>query len=305
MRPRVFLVFAVLAVLAPVACSSEGGSTLAGSSSGGSSSSSSAGGEPDGGGTSSSSSSSSTSSSSSSSTSSSGGTGSLSPGKTTLTITAAGQQRTVTLVVPPSVTQKKLPLVIALHGNGDTGAGFISQTTQLESLAAQRAFVLAAPDGITQTVTVGAQTVPNIDWDAYRTVAAGNIDLPLVDALRSQLVASGSVDAKRVFTYGYSQGGYLSFRYAMETAATVSCGAVLAAASPLGAQLVSQAARKVPIAMQIGTNDYGIQQARSTKTALEQGGFPLDYHEIQGAGHVPVPGDPAVPLDWCLGQSLP
>jgi hypothetical protein len=34
-------------------------------------------------------------------------------------------------------------------------------------------------------------------------------------------------------------------------------------------------------------------------------GFPLDYHEIAGAGHVPIPGDPTVPLDYCLGQTLP
>lgn len=301
-RIAVFSLALALA-LALGGCSSESGSTLTRSSSGGSSSSS-AGGEPDDGGATSSSSSSSSSSSGSSTSSSSGG-GTLSPGKATRTITAAGQQRSVLVVVPAAVAQKKLPLVIALHGNGDTSAGFVTATTSLESLAAQRGFVLAAPQGITQTVTVGAQTVPNVDWDAYRTVAAGNIDLPLVDAIRAELVASGSVDTKRVFTYGYSQGGYLSFRYAMETSASVSCGAVLAAASPLGSQLVASAARKVPVAMQIGTNDYAISAARATKQALEQGGFPLDYREIQGAGHVPVPGDAAVPLDWCLGQSLP
>jgi predicted esterase len=165
--------------------------------------------------------------------------------------------------------------------------------------------VLAAPQGITQTVTVGGQTVPNVDWDAYRTAAAGNIDLPLVDEIRTDLVASGAVDAKKVFSYGYSQGGYMSFRYAMETAAQVSCGAVLAAANPLGPQLVTGAARKVPISIQIGTNDFGIDNARQTKTLLESNGFPLDYHEIAGAGHVPLPGDPKVPLEYCLAKALP
>ena len=28
-------------------------------------------------------------------------------------------------------------------------------------------------------------------------------------------------------------------------------------------------------------------------------------YEIVGAGHVPFPGDPQVPLDYCLGQALP
>ena len=38
---------------------------------------------------------------------------------------------------------------------------------------------------------------------------------------------------------------------------------------------------------------------------LEGKGFPLDYHEIAGAGHVPVAGGVTVPLTYCLGQSLP
>jgi hypothetical protein len=97
----------------------------------------------------------------------------------------------------------------------------------------------------------------------------------------------------------------MSFRYAMETAAQVSCGAGLAAPNPLGPPLVTGAARKVAISIQIGTNDFGIDNARLTKTLLESNGFPLDYHEIAGAGHVPIPGDPKVPLEYCLGQALP
>lgn len=211
--------------------------------------------------------------------------------------------RSVLVVVPAAAASARVPLVIALHGNGDTNQNFVATST-LGTLAESRGFVLAAPQGITQTVMVGGQTVPDISWDAYRTVAAGNIDIPLLDAIREELGASSSIDANKVFTYGYSQGGYLSFRYAMEKAQEVSCGAVLAAANPLGSQLVTGAGRKVPIALQIGTNDFAISQARATKMLLEQNGFPLDYREIQGAGHVPIPGDRAVPLDYCLGQSL-
>jgi poly(3-hydroxybutyrate) depolymerase len=193
---------------------------------------------------------------------------------------------------------------VALHGNGDTNTNFIA-TSGLQGFAATKSFVLAAPQGITQTVTVGTQTVPDIDWDAYRTVADGNIDLPLLEAIRTGIGASSSIDPKKIFPYGYSQGGYMSFRWAMESAANLSCGAVVAAANPLGPQLVNGAARKIPISIQIGTNDFGISNAQSTKTLLETDGFPLDYHEIAGAGHVPLPGDPAVPLDYCLSQTLP
>jgi polyhydroxybutyrate depolymerase len=217
----------------------------------------------------------------------------------------AGKSRSVRLVVPEVAGSQKVPLVIALHGNGDTAANFI-QTSGLTGFANLRGFILAAPQGITQTIKVGSQTVPDVSWDAYRTTAEGNIDLPLLNAIRADLVASGSVDTQRIFPYGYSQGGYMSFRSAMESAAVLSCGAVIAAADPFGGSggLIQNAARKIPISIQIGTKDWAIDMARSTKTALEQGGFPLDYHEIEGAGHVPLPGDAAVPLDYCLSQAL-
>jgi len=211
----------------------------------------------------------------------------------------------VIVVVPSTIAAGKLPLVIALHGNGDTNTGFITQTTTLEALAESKGFVLAAPQGITQTIVVQGQTVPNVAWDPYRTAAGGNIDLPLLDAIRTELVASTSVDPKKLVVFGYSQGGYMSFRYGMDTAATLSCAGLIGAASPLGPQLTAAAARKIPVALQVGTLDGAITNARSTKADLEAKSFPLDYHEIAGAGHVPVAGGVTVPLTYCLGQTLP
>ncbi len=231
--------------------------------------------------------------------------GALKAGKTTLGIKAAGTDRSVIVVVPTTIGTGKLPLVIALHGNGDTSTNFITGTTTLEALAESKSFVLAAPQGISQDITVGTQTVPGVDWDPYRTVAGGNIDIPLLDAIRTQLVASGSIDTKKLVVFGYSQGGYMSFRYGMDTSATLACTGLIGAANPLGPQLTAAAPRKIPVALQIGTNDGAIGQARSTKNDLDGKGFALDYHEIAGAGHVPVAGGVTVPLTYCLGQSLP
>lgn len=266
----------------------------------------------DDGGTdpSSSSSSSGSSGASSSSSSSSGGSSSgspvdpksaLTPGTSTITINAAGKARSIILVVPNSTTA--LPLVIALHGDGDTNSNFITGTTNLEALATN--FILAAPQGITQNLVVQGQTLPPLDWDPYRDVSDGNIDLPMLEALRTQLTASSSVDPKHVIVFGYSQGGYMSFRYGMDASASLACSAVMAAANPLGPQLTAAAPRKIPVSIQVGTNDSAVTQARSTKADLTAKGFPLDYHEIAGAGHVPVPGGVTGPLTYCLGQTLP
>jgi len=228
-----------------------------------------------------------------------GGAGTPLPaGDQTLSITVGGQPRSVILHVPPGAGP--MPLVVALHGNGDSAANFVA-VRGLKARADAGPFVLAAPQGV---ASVPSGVPQSVDWDAY-TAPAGNADIQLLDAIKAQVGASSTVDQKRTFVWGYSQGGYMSMRWGMERSATLSCTGVMAAASPTGSALITGAARKIAVAMQIGDQDFGISAARSTKTTLENNGNPLQYNEIAGAGHVPFPGDPQVSLDYCLGQSLP
>lgn len=228
--------------------------------------------------------------------------GPIPAGSSTRTYNVAGKSRSAIVFAPSGLTGPA-PLAILLHGNGDTNTNFVA-ALGFQAKANTQRFIFVAPQGIPQTFTYLGTTL-NVDWDAYRKVNEGNIDLPLLDAIKADLGASSSVDAKKIFLFGYSQGGYLSFRYGMDASVTLSCTAVCAAANPLGPTLISGAARKIPVAMQIGTNDYGINAARTTRDQLQNAGFPLQYDEIQGAGHVPFPGDPGVPLGYCLGQTLP
>src|SRR5579871_261229 len=56
----------------------------------------------------------------------SGAPGALVPGTTTLMFNVAGQARTVLLHVPAQVTQGPVPLVLALHGDGDQAQNFVT-----------------------------------------------------------------------------------------------------------------------------------------------------------------------------------
>lgn len=230
--------------------------------------------------------------------------GDLVPGRSTLQLSVAGAVREVLLIVPSQVLDSQRPLVIALHGNGDSAANFVA-SIGLESAAAAQGVILAVPQGITQTILYGGQTLSNIDWDAYQTEAEGNIDLPLLDAIYTHLLASNSVSLGRIYVFGYSQGGYLAFRQAMEDSTSLAAAAVVAAANPLpGSSLVTGAVRKIPVALTIGSNDYAIALARQTRTELENNGFEVRYEEITGAGHVPFPGNAATLLGWLLERSL-
>lgn len=232
---------------------------------------------------------------------------SLTPGTSTINLTVAGMARTAVLYVPSSATSSS-QLAIALHGNGDSDTNFLA-TSGLEPLADADGTVLVIPQGIPRDITVvpaGGQVIP-ADWDAYNSEAQGNIDLPLLDALRTQIVGTGQVDAHHVFVFGYSQGGYLSFEYGMVTGSSLACSAVLSASSPFGGgagdPLISGAQRKLPVVQQIGTNDSAFAQAQQTDTTLGNDGFVHEFHAVQGAGHVPIPGDVSVPWTFCRSQS--
>lgn len=232
-----------------------------------------------------------------------GGKGPAIPaGSATRTYDAAGRSRSAIVYAPAGLTGPA-PLVVLLHGNGDTSSNFVAALGFRAKADAQK-FIFVAPQGVSQSFTYLGQQL-NVSWDAYRKVNEGNIDLPLLEAIRGDVGASSSVDTKRVFVFGYSQGGYLAFRWGMEAAASLSCASVNAASNPLpGSPLVSQAARKIPVMLQVGTNDFAISGARSTSTQLMNAGFPATLNEIQGAGHVPFPGGPDAPLNFCLSRSL-
>jgi predicted esterase len=240
-----------------------------------------------------------------------GGPSTLSPGQSTLTMTVAGHARTAILYVPTTATARS-QLAIALHGDGDTDSNFLA-TSGIEPLADADGTVLIVPQGIPRNVVVQlgggmTQTIPDVDWDAYNSAADGNIDLPFLDRLRTQIVATGQVDPNHVFVFGYSQGGYLAFMYGMVTATSLSCSAVLAASSPYGGgstdPLITGAARKIPVVLQIGTLDEAYSAAETTETTLMSDGFPTVLHAIAGAGHVPIPGNVSVPWDYCRGETL-
>lgn len=232
----------------------------------------------------------------------------LTPGQSTINLTIGGRARTAILYVPTIATTTS-QLTIALHGNGDTDSNFLA-TSGLKALADHDGTVLVVPQGITRNVVVTLlnQTIPGIDWDAYNSAADGNIDLPFLDQLRNQIVATHQVDANHVFVFGYSQGGYLSFEYGMVTGTSLSCAAVLAASSPFGGgsndPLIAGAARKLAVVLQIGTNDSAYAATQATEATLLGDGFPSQLDPIQGAGHVPIPGDVSVPWNYCRGQVL-
>ncbi|MEE8468790.1 MAG: PHB depolymerase family esterase, partial [Planctomycetota bacterium] len=134
----------------------------------------------------------------------------------------------ITIHVPDSYDPAEpLPLIIALHGYSSSGAS-LEAWMQFEPLVNPYEFLYAAPDGTTDFL--GFQF-----WnatDACCNFGGSNVDdsgylRALMDAVKAQV----SVDERRVYFVGHSNGGFMSYRMACDHADAVAAIASLAGAT--------------------------------------------------------------------------
>jgi polyhydroxybutyrate depolymerase len=142
------------------------------------------------------------------------------------TVCVSGRQRSYLAYVPP-----KLPLgsalVIVLHGSGMDGVRMRECTGyEFDRMADRRGFVVVYPDGYQR------------NWNDCRknaTFAAKkeNIDdVSFIRALIDHFKTEHVIDAKRVYAFGYSNGGHMAFRLAMEAVDEIGAIAAVAASLP-------------------------------------------------------------------------
>jgi poly(3-hydroxybutyrate) depolymerase len=109
--------------------------------------------------------------------------------------------RSFEVLLPPASFTGPRPLLMAYHGTGESGAGFIARA-QLQDFA-NRGFVVVAPDA----ANIGSFWPV---WDSMRLPSAGasdNADDDLFDALVGCASSGLSIDDKRIFVAGHSAGG--------------------------------------------------------------------------------------------------
>jgi polyhydroxybutyrate depolymerase len=187
------------------------------------------------------------------------------------TITVDGAPRTYRSIVPAQSTSG-LPLLIVLHGRGQLESTVLSSTGFLV-LAQRRQAVLVLPDGERRSWNAGhgccgfagAHQIPDVSF-----VAAIAADAP----------RRWSIDAKRVYLVGYSNGGKLAY------SAVCAYPTLFAAVATYGA---------VPLSpCQPGTPAVSFLLAAGTADQV------LPFHGKPGA-HPPLPGV-AQALVWLRTQ---
>ena len=144
-----------------------------------------------------------------------------------LTSFIVGDDRPVTAILPTGYSKDiSTPLLIDLHGY--TGTGLRQENyTKLAAAAEKRRVIYAAPNGLQDSE--GSQF-----WNA--STACCNFDNNSVDDVAyikkiiDQISSKASVDSKRIYIFGHSNGHFMSYRFACEYPNTVAAIAGLAGA---------------------------------------------------------------------------
>lgn len=121
--------------------------------------------------------------------------------------------------VPPSLPDKPVPLLLALHGGNQYGDA-MEQMTGFDSLAEADGFIVAYPNGHGQTWNAGTCC-------GYPNVSTAN-EVDFISALITRLSANGRIDASRVYVTGFSAGAAMAYTVACRLAPRVAAIAVVA-----------------------------------------------------------------------------
>lgn len=155
------------------------------------------------------------------------------------------------LLYVPSSRQPGVPaaLVVALHGYTGDAEGVLD-FFGLRALADQRGFVVAAPQGTTDSE---GRRFWNASHACYDFEDSAVDDSDYLGSVITTLISTQGIDPARVYVAGHSNGGFMAHRLACEQADKVAAIASLAGAMDVGDACAP--ARPVSVLQIHGTSD--------------------------------------------------
>ena len=168
---------------------------------------------------------------------------------------------------------KKHPLIIWFHGNGE--GGYKDYRNNVSQKLANRGAVAFAEDK-TQKIFGGAYVVaPQADDTWYNNYTKGYIKS--VKAMIDEFASENNVDKNRIYVFGASAGGYMSFRMMIEypdyfAAFSTSAAALDKAATSGGVATTTQDLMKIrnkPLWMVHAKNDPTISYENTSKRVYD------------------------------------
>jgi len=146
---------------------------------------------------------------------------------TSTSTTIVSMARAYSKFVPSSYSKNSsVPLVVLLHGYGSTGAQQESYM-KFESVAEKNKFILVYPDGTIDSIGRRFWNATDACCSFFSVV---DDDAYLLSILK-EMESIYSIDTKRIYFVGHSNGGFMSYRMACRHPDRIAAIASLAGAS--------------------------------------------------------------------------
>ncbi|MEO6572672.1 MAG: PHB depolymerase family esterase [Polyangiaceae bacterium] len=130
-------------------------------------------------------------------------------------------------VVAPAGDKGPAPLVLVLHGYGGNGAS-LDDLLHLTDVASENGIFLAVPDGSQDAHGARFWNATDACCNFYGSTVD---DVAYLAAIIADMKAKHSIDSKRVFVVGFSNGGFMAHRLACELSPEIAAIATLGAMS--------------------------------------------------------------------------
>ena len=138
----------------------------------------------------------------------------------TINITFDGVARNFIVYLPSGYNNSgKMPLIFAIHGGSGTPEGMIN-IANFKTIADRDKVVLVYPEGVQKNWNDGRPTVPN---------QLGINDVGFFNQMCDYMINNYSVDGKKIYATGISNGGFMSTRLGCELSNRIAAIAVNAA----------------------------------------------------------------------------
>jgi len=163
-------------------------------------------------------------------------------------LTHKGIKRAYCYYVPKVASSaKKIPLLFVLHGAGGNGEQ-ISKFTKYKTLADKDTFIIVYPSGWKRYWNDGRDAT----FESHRM----NIDdVDFIDTLITIFQNKYSIDSRRVYATGLSNGGFMCFRLACELSDKITAIAPIISSMPQNAPNTCNAKHPTSVLLINGTAD--------------------------------------------------
>lgn len=195
------------------------------------------------------------------------------------TIQHDGLERTYTYFVPDNLPSTPVPLVFVLHGTTQDGEG-IMNISEFNTYAEDNDFIVVYPDGV------------NGFWNAdLGAVGSNEDDLGFIEALVAKFDTDFNIDLQKLYSCGFSAGGYLSYILACQSE---YCFAAVASVAGTMTQNTLDACNPIhaTAVMQIhGTSDFVVGYNGSQFAGLGVDQIIEYWRDSNGCGADPIVQD--------------